>query len=493
MGRSAYGVKGITLDDGDEVVSGRGRCRRRRRARRSPTILTVTDNGYGKRTELAEYRVQSRGGKGIITIKTTERNGPVVAALPVVDADEVMLITNRGMLIRMPAAADQRHRPQHPGRAAHHRWSRREEQVVGVARVAETQPEAEDGGVRGRRERRREAGAGGDAPAGRRGAAGEAEPRLSARRGAGRRPLRSAPAPRGLQLARPASWRRPTRCATRARPREALAALPGDPGRAGRRAAPERRDRRAAPGAASTPATSPTSSWATTPAPSPTTGASSRSIRAPTTPGGPRRHRRHLPRAASRTGWPPSPSTPTSPQGDSQEAPRFQLLVARAVPRAEELRAGPHRGPHPARALAAEPGGRRGPAPHRPGLGARATGPRRRWAPSRRSSSGARAPEIAALALEGAGPASTPRPAGSTRPSSSTPRRCPATPTPRPSGPTSRGSGERREAARTVTPGDRDAGLRPQASASADRRRSREDRPVAEALPEGPAPSSPAA
>ena len=82
------------------------------------TILTVTANGYGKRTELSEYRVQSRGGKGIITIKTTERNGPVVAALPVVDADEVMLITNRGMLIRMPAG-DQRHRPQHPGGPAH--------------------------------------------------------------------------------------------------------------------------------------------------------------------------------------------------------------------------------------------------------------------------------------------------------------------------------------------------------------------------------------
>ena len=69
----------------------------------APTVLTVTANGYGKRTELAEYRVQSRGGKGIITIKTTERNGPVVSATLVSDAEEVMLITNKGMLIRMPA------------------------------------------------------------------------------------------------------------------------------------------------------------------------------------------------------------------------------------------------------------------------------------------------------------------------------------------------------------------------------------------------------
>ena len=65
------------------------------------TILTVTENGYGKRTEEAEYRVQGRGGKGIIDIKTTERNGKVVGLAQVKDRDEVMLVTNGGMLIRI--------------------------------------------------------------------------------------------------------------------------------------------------------------------------------------------------------------------------------------------------------------------------------------------------------------------------------------------------------------------------------------------------------
>ena len=81
--------------------------------------LTVTENGFGKRTEDSEYRLQGRGGKGIITIKTTERNGGVVGAVQVTEADNIMVITNKGMLIRMPAAGHQRHRPQHPGRAAH--------------------------------------------------------------------------------------------------------------------------------------------------------------------------------------------------------------------------------------------------------------------------------------------------------------------------------------------------------------------------------------
>jgi DNA gyrase subunit A len=61
----------------------------------------VTQKGYGKRTEEAEYRVQGRGGKGIIDIKTTERNGLVVGAVPVRERDQIMLVTSGGMLIRM--------------------------------------------------------------------------------------------------------------------------------------------------------------------------------------------------------------------------------------------------------------------------------------------------------------------------------------------------------------------------------------------------------
>jgi DNA gyrase subunit A len=145
MGRTAYGVKGITLEEGDAVVSAETLPPDESAA--GATILTVTANGYGKRTELGEYRVQSRGGKGIITIKTTERNGPVVAAAAVSDAEEVMLITNRGMLIRMPAKGISVIGRNTQGVRLITLESK-EEQVVGAARVAETTAEAEAAGIR---------------------------------------------------------------------------------------------------------------------------------------------------------------------------------------------------------------------------------------------------------------------------------------------------------------------------------------------------------
>jgi DNA gyrase subunit A len=97
MGRTAYGVKGITLEDGDHVVGAE-------LVHSGSTLLTVTENGYGKRTAIDEYRRTHRGGKGIIDIKTSERNGKVVAMLQVTDADEVMIITNKGMIIRTRVA-----------------------------------------------------------------------------------------------------------------------------------------------------------------------------------------------------------------------------------------------------------------------------------------------------------------------------------------------------------------------------------------------------
>jgi len=96
MGRTAYGVKAVTLDaPTDEVVGMVG-------VKRQATLLTVTENGFGKRSEISEYRVSHRGGKGIITIKTTDRNGDVVAVKEVVDGDELMIITRQGQMIRMP-------------------------------------------------------------------------------------------------------------------------------------------------------------------------------------------------------------------------------------------------------------------------------------------------------------------------------------------------------------------------------------------------------
>ena len=65
-------------------------------------ILSVTVNGYGKRTSAYEYRVTNRGGQGIINIETSRRNGPVVAAFPVADDDQVMLVTDGGQVIRIP-------------------------------------------------------------------------------------------------------------------------------------------------------------------------------------------------------------------------------------------------------------------------------------------------------------------------------------------------------------------------------------------------------
>ncbi len=145
-GRGAYGVKGITLDEGDAVVAVAA-IHAPVAGEPVPAVLTVTQNGYGKRTLLEEYRVQTRGGKGLITIKTTERNGPVVAAAPVTDAEEVMLITNQGMLIRMPARGISVIGRNTQGVRLITLESK-DEEVVGVARVAETTPEAEEAGVR---------------------------------------------------------------------------------------------------------------------------------------------------------------------------------------------------------------------------------------------------------------------------------------------------------------------------------------------------------
>ena len=93
MGRSAAGVRGINLRKGDAVID---------MALADPmaTLLTLCKNGYGKRTSFDEYRLQSRGGYGVINIKTTERNGKVVAMKSVRDADEIMLITQKGMIVR---------------------------------------------------------------------------------------------------------------------------------------------------------------------------------------------------------------------------------------------------------------------------------------------------------------------------------------------------------------------------------------------------------
>ncbi|HTQ45045.1 MAG TPA: DNA gyrase subunit A [Polyangiaceae bacterium] len=94
MGRAAYGVKGIEIGEGDEVVGLEVSDPQR------PHVLAVCANGYGKRTHIDEFRQQNRGGKGIILIDASERNGPVVGIKLVKDGDEVMLITDKGQTLR---------------------------------------------------------------------------------------------------------------------------------------------------------------------------------------------------------------------------------------------------------------------------------------------------------------------------------------------------------------------------------------------------------
>ena len=94
MGRVAEGNIGIRMEKEDHLVG------MEVLGEEEATVLTVTENGYGKRTRMEEYRRQARGGKGILTIKTTERNGPVVYSYQVTDLDELMIITGQGKIIR---------------------------------------------------------------------------------------------------------------------------------------------------------------------------------------------------------------------------------------------------------------------------------------------------------------------------------------------------------------------------------------------------------
>ncbi|GJQ62073.1 MAG: DNA gyrase subunit A [Melioribacteraceae bacterium] len=93
MGRTSTGVRGIRLADDDVVIGALV-------VRRAGTLLSVTDKGFGKRSEINDYRITRRGGKGIITVKTGEKNGKLIALMEVVDSDELVIITEKGMVIR---------------------------------------------------------------------------------------------------------------------------------------------------------------------------------------------------------------------------------------------------------------------------------------------------------------------------------------------------------------------------------------------------------
>ena len=92
-GRGSMGVKGMTIEKDSQVVG-------MEVLGEEGTLLTVTENGYGKRSSVEEYRITGRGGKGVFSIKTSERNGMMVSLLLVDDTDEIMMVTDKGKLIR---------------------------------------------------------------------------------------------------------------------------------------------------------------------------------------------------------------------------------------------------------------------------------------------------------------------------------------------------------------------------------------------------------
>ncbi|HXJ92426.1 MAG TPA: DNA gyrase subunit A [Terriglobia bacterium] len=97
MGRAAYGVNGMNLDEGDYLVG-------MQVVGEKELMLTITEKGFGKRTLITEYRLQSRAGKGVINVKTTDRNGKVVAAISVTEESEVVLITQQGKITRLDSS-----------------------------------------------------------------------------------------------------------------------------------------------------------------------------------------------------------------------------------------------------------------------------------------------------------------------------------------------------------------------------------------------------
>ncbi|MBM4126135.1 MAG: DNA gyrase subunit A [Nitrospira sp.] len=132
MGRTAYGVKGITLEEGNEVIGMETIT-----PDSTTSILTVTEGGYGKRTPVGEYRVQGRGGKGIISVKTTEKNGLAVGFLQVRDSDQIMLMAAQGKVLRCKVG-DLREIGRNTQGVRILDLDGDEDRVVAVARLAET-------------------------------------------------------------------------------------------------------------------------------------------------------------------------------------------------------------------------------------------------------------------------------------------------------------------------------------------------------------------
>src|SRR6478735_3583746 len=132
MGRTAHGVRGITLEEGNEVIGMETIT-----PDSTTAVLTITENGFGKRTPVSDYRLQGRGGKGIISVKTTERNGLAVGFVQVRENDEIMMMSSKGKILRCKVD-----RIREVGRNTQGvrvlEMQESDDRVVGVARLADT-------------------------------------------------------------------------------------------------------------------------------------------------------------------------------------------------------------------------------------------------------------------------------------------------------------------------------------------------------------------
>ena len=132
MGRTAHGVRGITLEEGNQVIGMETIT-----PDSTTAVLTITENGFGKRTPVSEYRLQGRGGKGIISVKTTERNGLAVGFVQVRENDEIMMMSSKGKILRCRVD-----KIREVGRNTQGvrvlEMEEAEDRVVGVARLADT-------------------------------------------------------------------------------------------------------------------------------------------------------------------------------------------------------------------------------------------------------------------------------------------------------------------------------------------------------------------
>jgi len=137
MGRATMGVRGIDVEEGDAVVGLEVSDDARKH------VLAVCEKGFGKRTDIEEFRKQNRGGKGIILIDASERNGPVVGIRLVKPGDEVMLITDRGQTIR--TGVDDIRETGRNAQGVKLMTLEGDERIVAFERLAETPPDSEGG------------------------------------------------------------------------------------------------------------------------------------------------------------------------------------------------------------------------------------------------------------------------------------------------------------------------------------------------------------